>query len=195
MKKWKVFLVVGGALFAIWLVAYTVQHWRWPRGPIGPAEAQLQAASYEEGWVLAPSIVRFAGSVDYVRIIATDGDIRAEFHTEQGWYSMGITQPTLVDRRKPLLLKFQYPKELPLRKETAAVIRVRSYFLGVVPFDWAQLGTGSQTVPGEVAQISVQLYDGNLAATVTRTTQMRSFGQAFGGRGPVEVLIYPATFP
>lgn len=192
MKKRNVVILVGLVLFGSWLVAYTAQHWRFPRGPSGPSGAVFEVAAYEEGAFFTPN-TRFAGPVDYVRIVATHTDVYAQFHTEEGWYTLAISQANLVDRRKPLVLKFQYPKNLPFREQTADSVRVRSHILGVFPVEWARLG-GGVTVPGDIAEIRVQFKGDDFEASVLRTSGMRSFGSAYGGGNPVEVYVSPDAF-
>lgn len=193
MKKRKVVLLVGVVLVGIWMVMYIVQNWRLPPGPVGPSHATFTVTPYEEYLRFSPD-TSFAGSVDYVRITATETVVCAEFHTEYGWYSLEVDRwPLLVDRRKPLILKFQYPKALPLREQTADSVRVRYHVLGVFPVEWAHLG-GTRAVPGDIAEIRVQFDGDNFEATVLRTSGMKSFGAAYGGGNPVEVYVSPDAF-
>lgn len=193
MKKRSVVLLVGLVTVGIWMVMYTVQNWRLPRGPVGPSMATFKVVSYEEHTTYCYER-GFAGSVDYVRIIATDTDIRAEFHTEKGWYSLPMDLPALVNRREPFVLRFQHPKNLPLREQTADSVRVRSHVLGVFPIEWAHLG-GGVTVPGDIAEVRVQFKGDDFEASVLRTSGMKSFCSAYGGGRPVEIHISPTAFP
>lgn len=193
MKKRSVILLVGLVTVGIWMVVYTVQNWRLPRGPVGPSTVTFTAVVYGEHTTHSHE-TDFAGSVDYVRVIATETEICAEFHTEKGWYSLPVGPPTFVNRREPFVLRFQYPKNLPLREQTADSIRVRSHVLGAFPIEWAHLG-GRVTVPGDIAEIRVQFKGGDFEASVLRTSGMKSFCSAYGGGRPVEIHISPTAFP